>query len=71
MAKLTNEQAYRALLMEFFDSVKDHPLLGMGSQTAQRRTELRHLIEACRPEDNTSAAGDVLYAKLCYDKPPC
>lgn len=68
--KLTNDELYRKLLLEWFDRSKGHPLMGMGSLTATRHNELKHLIESCRPTDDKEAAGDITYAKLNYDKPP-
>ena len=68
-SKLTNDELYRKMLLEWFDLFKSHPLMGMGSLTATRSNELKHLIEQCRPEDDKAAAGDVTYAKLAYEKP--
>lgn len=67
--KLTNDELYRKLLLEWFDMFKDHPVLGMGSLTAVRHNELKHLIEQCRPADDKEAAGDITHAKLKYERP--
>lgn len=67
--KLTNDELYRKLLLEWFDRSKGHPLMGMGSLTATRHNELKHLIEQCRPADDKEAAGDITHAKLKYERP--
>lgn len=67
--KLTNDELYRKMLLEWFDLFKDAYGLAMDYQKSTRRDELKHLIEKCRPEDDKAAAGDITYAKLAYDKP--
>lgn len=66
---MTNDQAYRALLLEWFDNTSQHPMMGMASLSAPRMQELRHLIETCRPATDSDPAQDVVLAKLSWEKP--